>query len=425
MKKLSSLLLLLLSSLMVSAQWSDVSTGKILQTGICHALDANTCIAVGTFGKIYKTQDGGMTYDSVQTVFQWDIFSDIDFPNDSVGYICGGTFFGMHTTFLLRTTDRGQTWDSVNSDIFQAQMINRIEFIDEQIGFLLVDDGNMYKTIDGGQSFTVMNLPSAAAPLGIGAIHFPSPQTGYVGTTHLIGTDHYVFRIEKTTDQGQTWSTTWSDTLQNGNVENDRRILSLHFLSDTEGWAGSSNGYLRHTTDGGQNWATTILSNDTTFLQDIQFSDANNGFISGVFAYGGQARPYFYTADGGQTWQRHASASFYSMSFVGAAGYAVSNNQTLWATQTDGLSAEGPEATLRVEIFPNPATNQLSVRMPLSLSGGSGTITDITGKVLRNLSLTGTEQSIDIHKLAAGTYFLTIAHPVQGRINKKFVVVGY
>lgn len=426
MKKLFTVLLLLFcSQSFVTAQWTDVSTGKTSQISNCIALDANTCIAVGTFGKIFRTADGGMTYDSVQTVFQWDIFSDIDFPNDSVGYICGGTFFGTHTTFLLRTTDRGLTWDSVNSDIFQAQMIEKIEFIDAQIGFLIVDNGNLYKTTDGGQTFAQMTLPPASAPLRIEAVNFSGPQTGYVSSTHIMSPGDYAYRIDKTTDQGLTWNTVWTDTLVGGEVWTDRRMSSIHFLSNLEGFAGGANGHLLHTTDGGQNWSSSVLVSDTTFLIDIHFSDANNGFISGIFAYGGAAKPYFYTADGGQTWQRHASESFYNMSFAGAAGYAVGNGSKLFATQTGGLSIEGPQAGLNLQVFPNPATNQLSVRLPHSLTGSRATITDINGKVLRHLSLTGPEQTVDLRGLAFGTYFLTLDHPKEGRISKKFTVIGY
>jgi photosystem II stability/assembly factor-like uncharacterized protein len=428
MKILSSLLLLLCSFTFSFAQWTNASAGKTGRIYLCTALDANTCIGIGDWGKVYRTLDGGMTFDSVQTVFDTDIFSDIDFVNDSVGFICGGSWFGMHTSFLLRTTDRGQTWDSLNSDIFQAQMIERVDFLDAQTGFVIVGGEGLHKTTDGGQTFSVSPLPQSAFPESVGAMAFPDMQTGYASSTYLTAPNNYRYRIDKTTDQGQSWNTVWADSLNGGTFGTDRRISSLYFISDMEGYAGGANGTLLYTSDGGQNWSSSTLATDTTNLIQVQFTNPLNGYIAGIYAYGGAPEPFFSTTNGGQSWARQ-NFSFYDISMIGAAGYAVGNNFNLFVTQTGGLHTTAPQPEMQVELYPNPVAigsgnNTITLRTPPEMAGSTGTITDLNGRVLRNLSLTGPEQTIDIRGLASGSYFLTLEHSCMRRISKKFVVIG-
>ncbi|HTN45234.1 MAG TPA: T9SS type A sorting domain-containing protein, partial [Flavipsychrobacter sp.] len=60
-----------------------------------------------------------------------------------------------------------------------------------------------------------------------------------------------------------------------------------------------------------------------------------------------------------------------------------------------------------VEAFPNPATDVVRVRV----HGVQGTdakvfLTDLTGKVLRTLTMSGTDQQINISGLASGVYMI-------------------
>jgi photosystem II stability/assembly factor-like uncharacterized protein len=423
MKKPLLILLLCCSFHLAFTQWTNVSTGKTSQILLCQALDANTCIAPGNYGKIFVTRDGGMTFDSVQTVFIYDIFGALEFVNDSVGFLAGGSWFGTHHCFLLKTTDRGQSWDSITSEVGSGYYAGNICFLDDQTGFMATDEGLIYKTTDGGQNFSPLTL-TGTSNLEISDIDFPDNQAGYVSSWEAISSSVFLYRIDKTTDLGQTWTAAWRDTLYGQTVANDRRISSLHFLSPAEGFAGGTNGRLLHTTDGGQSWNLAVLATDSSNLRQILFTDPLHGYIASTLAYGGPARPFFYTSDGGQSWQRQNFSGF-PMSMIGPAGYAVGNDLALYATQSGGLHATASQPGLRLEAFPNPVGDRLTVRTSPSLAGSTLTITDMSGKVLRRETLRQPEQTIDIHGLAFGTYLLSLDHPTQGRISKKFAVVGH
>ena len=54
-------------------------------------------------------------------------------------------------------------------------------------------------------------------------------------------------------------------------------------------------------------------------------------------------------------------------------------------------------------VFPNPATDRLTISSPTPQQVW---ITDLTGRMLRRIGLSGGDQSVDISSLAAGTYIL-------------------
>ncbi|MDZ7763801.1 MAG: YCF48-related protein [Melioribacteraceae bacterium] len=152
----------------------------------------------------------------------------------------------------LSVTDNGIDWEIASS----AGLWNAgdIYFIDESVGFAAKENAGIYKTIDGGESWTsVLDPLDFASTNKVGGITFADDQTGYAWFS-ISGYGDY--RVYKTTNQGDDW------------VE----------VAQIEG-----PGYL----SGG-----------------IEFFDADNGFIAGP-----RVKPdsvYFswavYTEDGGTTW---------------------------------------------------------------------------------------------------------------------------
>ncbi|RYZ28334.1 MAG: hypothetical protein EOP49_41535, partial [Sphingobacteriales bacterium] len=134
-----------------SAQWTDTwhTSTNYLQGG-CFATSADTCFVTGSEGKIYRTLNGGTSWDSAQTIFTTSWFNDIRFPSASVGYACGGTSFGTHHSIIARTSNGGVTWDSLTSNTFSFEFYSLSAPTENTAyfaGFELV------KTTDGGQTF--------------------------------------------------------------------------------------------------------------------------------------------------------------------------------------------------------------------------------------------------------------------------------
>jgi hypothetical protein len=65
------------------------------------------------------------------------------------------------------------------------------------------------------------------------------------------------------------------------------------------------------------------------------------------------------------------------------------------------------ESTINVLIWPNPAEGQFSIRMEGINGRKEAYITDLGGKTVQKITITGTQQ-VNIHHLPAGTYILSI-----------------
>lgn len=151
-------------------------------------------------------------------------------------------------------------------------------------------------------------------------LYFPNRDTGYV-----VGQDGVILR---SFDVGESWSALSFPT--------SAGLNAVHFLNGHEGWVASDSG-LYHTMDAGDSWTLEpSLSRDGWY--DIEFSDANTGFVSGED--GKIAR----TADRGQTWtilstplvRKLASLSFPSAQVGYATG--VGYNWQFLKTTDGGLS---------------------------------------------------------------------------------------
>jgi photosystem II stability/assembly factor-like uncharacterized protein len=193
-------------------------------------LDINTGIVAGYNG-IYRTANSGKTWNSV-----WDVtrFPDwylelkqIVFANSQVGFAVGvgGPEHGSSKDLLLKTTDSGLVWDT----LFTSQKgLTSIYFINADTGFVDTEPGFLYKTIDGGHTWSEKKITEQWN--GISSIQFISDKIGFVVGHHLVMTGGWYpssFFISKTTDCGETWETFNSPGIP---------LNSIYFVNDTTGF---------------------------------------------------------------------------------------------------------------------------------------------------------------------------------------------
>src|SRR5688500_15953171 len=139
-KFVTTFLILVIIKSTALAQWTNIwSTTSTNFQGGCFATSKDTCFVSDESGKIYRTTDGGTTWDSVQTIFTSSWFNDIYFPSKNVGYACGGTAFGTHWSTIAKTTNGGQTWDSLTSNVFNGDFLC-ISFLNDSVGYIAGND---------------------------------------------------------------------------------------------------------------------------------------------------------------------------------------------------------------------------------------------------------------------------------------------
>jgi hypothetical protein len=99
------------------------------------------------------------------------------------------------------------------------------------------------------------------------------------------------------------------------------------------------------------------------------------------------------------------------------------NANRIWAKFAPPLGMSEPATfanILELSIFPNPARSYLAIRTPLTANHSLIKIFDVSGKLVKEIALTGTDQEIKIplKEINPGIYFIKLGSEV-----KKFLVV--
>ena len=209
MKKLSIILAAMFICGVMQAQlvegWREIPTGVNENLFGVACLDKNEVIACGENGKILKTVDGGETW-AVRFEKEGYDMIHVAFANAQVGYACGDSCWwneDNHKGVIVKTTDGGETWQELpNTEFVHLEWPDWIRpndlcVVDEETYYLFTKDAVLWRTTDGGQSFT-------STPFEFGMVKhcelFFEGETGY-----LVVIDGGI-HIHKTTDLGQTWN---------------------------------------------------------------------------------------------------------------------------------------------------------------------------------------------------------------------------
>lgn len=303
---------------------------------------------------IIRTDDGGVTWydvtpsnladagylvylDFFDATHAWVQFPDMNkYPN-------GGT--------LYRTADGGITWESFATPFSGGS----IHFVDENNGWMMADLGigagsmaiSVFQTSDGGKTWsrTYTNDPNLAGagdtlPLG-GIKNFILPldaETAWIGGVVYAPGEIYLFRSD---DGGQTWFNI-NLVLPQGAAGSEMSVQGLRFVSPTKGLLAiriqseTPQTVVYLTEDGGNTWSQLpVTFEGYGFLETPSANEM-------IFYYADQ---FYVTKDAGVTVQKVTpdvkfGDSITDMSFVNSkTGWVVAisldGRQTLYKT-TDG-----------------------------------------------------------------------------------------
>jgi photosystem II stability/assembly factor-like uncharacterized protein len=194
-----------------------------------------TGYAAGDFGTLLKTADGGSTWSGlpVGTLAGLTVVQALD----------ANTVFAGGGCVARRSTDGGATFAAVRFTPVEAGCrvgLRDLSFVSKDVGYLLLADGSVLTTTDGGVQFS----PRTAVP-----------DTGATGGSAQPG--------------------------------------AITFLDASKGFA-TSGGKLFETLDGGNAWTPVAASGSA--IRGIWFADAQHGFAVG------DNRLVLRSDDGGATW---------------------------------------------------------------------------------------------------------------------------
>jgi photosystem II stability/assembly factor-like uncharacterized protein len=236
---------------------------------------------------VWRTSDGGSSWTpsapiTTEMIGSSNIPTDIIFSDANHGWIMmqiGG--IGMHTSpvYLFRTTDGGATWEKLEDPYsgmyLQSCTKTGMAFYGADNGVVTisncpVDGFRVEITTDGGETWDEQQPPAPASMPDLFSRAFCNAYspTFLADGTALIGVecniyeeDRMVYFIYRTTNHGATWTT---EEYPGGDIL---------FLNDNTGWALSKD--INRTVDGGDNW---FRLNTVTWEGQFVFVDADTGW---------------------------------------------------------------------------------------------------------------------------------------------------
>ena len=288
-----------------SWQWvNPLPQGNILN-GVWN-ISADTVIAVGDFGTVLKSTNGGRTWQvTPNAAGAIEVLYAVQFISSSTGWSVG------ETGRILKTTDAGATWFQQNSGTYRD--LYSVSFVSPMVGWAAGSLGAILSTTDGGITWISQTSGTSSS---FYAAYFQNSTTGFVGGTN--GT------VLGTTNGGNSWVVKNSGTTQN--------IYSIQFVNSSVGYVAGSFGLISKTTNGGNNWVSQISGTDFS-LYGIQFTSALIGYAIGSYGI------IIKTTNGGFSWFEQPGGTYndlFALRFISSTtGWAVGDFGTIVST-TDG-----------------------------------------------------------------------------------------
>lgn len=281
-------------------------------------LDNDRGVAIGAWGTVLKTRDGGDTWVLVDPLTSVYLKGIVHLGNDKL-LLCGDQGLILTTDFSFSHADTFHAGDAYD--------LNTIHFLDAQKGFCAGTRGIFLTTEDGGKSWSqiIINPDYAFNDLA-----FPGDSTVYLSGINNNQAASLDGVLLKSTDEGRSWSLVHQDYWN---------FNAVSFITPLQGYICCTGGEIIKTFDGGITWGYNSLWNSA--ISDIFFENQQTGWclISGDL---------FQTTDSGNTWNHLTRVGNTSRLIKTGRGYFAygtgggiyfsSNGQVPWQKQTKGIN---------------------------------------------------------------------------------------
>ena len=327
-----------------------------------------------------------------------------------------------------KTSDAGVTWTQQNTTGFTSatSWCDGVHFFDANTGIAFGDPDTatattfeVYRTTDGGATWSAVTTPAITAG-----------DYGYSGSFAAVGNNMWFTtakgKVYRTTDKGATWTKLNSPiadfgasltTTSSGKIffsDANNGIIIGSTISGTGTTATVTGRTLYKTTNGGTSWSAGVAYTQP-YNYNLCYIPGTTVLVGTGVTVSGTTNTYYSgtSTDNGTTWtqidsgtQRGAVAFF-----DGTTGWAAGFNSDPFTGGVYKFSGSLSNAKFTTsnnfKVYPNPTNSVVTVS-----SNGIDTyklsITDISGNIVLEKSLSSLENTIDIASLSSGAYFFTL-----------------
>ncbi len=314
------------------AWWDTWSSGP---SGTVIAVGAPT-VANSVFDQIARSTNGGTTWSLIPfSTTSTATFYSIDMVDNNLGFISGTN------SAIYKTTNGGATWDSLASTGLPAgATFRKIDFVNATTGWVFASSPStltnfIYKTTDGGATWTGQSNGLSAVSNGqMYGAYMINANEGY-------GISYQPIPY-KTTDGGTTWTPqTLVDAF--GGFLYDIKMVDIN-----NGYAVGSSGRMYKTTNGGTLWDTVSVPTRSYSFNSMEMISPTS------IAIFGSTGTNFITTDAGLTWMTKntsaatlqgshwsydAGTSTYALFTVGTNGAILKNTLSIVPVELAAFSA--------------------------------------------------------------------------------------
>lgn len=373
-----------------TAQWAPINFTESMSIKDIHFIDEQIGFAAG-YHEVYKTTNGGQNWTEIASDEFVNGPNCVWFINENIGFIIGDD--GWVDPVVSKTINGGSSWTkttlTTSSNLMKTP--SKIFFLDSNTGFISCRGGYLFKTTNQG---VVWNELATTITDDLSSIHFPTSNIGYVSIS-------YSSSILKTINGGNSWT-----LLNLGQLIG---VNDLYFTDESTGYLACGNSKILKTEDGGSSWDVFDFGTNDNFYA-ITFTSKNIGYVAGA------SGTLVTTTDAGSTWQSNTSGVsqlLYRIDFpTQEVGYISSlHNPPVIIKTTNGggiLSVAEPKGKQNFTLYPNPASDLITIMADKSLLGSKFLIINQLGRTVLSGTLTGNVTTVSIDELTEGVYLFQL-----------------
>jgi photosystem II stability/assembly factor-like uncharacterized protein len=315
-------------------------------------------------GAMFRTTNGFASSQFINTPFGAPFVWELEIHPTIPTTIYGGF------NDIYRSTDRGNTWTDLNSNVGTIEFIS-ISPSDPDVIYVS-GTGGVRRTNNGGTTWTIISLPQAGNVKSI-EVNATDPTEVYIAYS-----GYQTGKVYKSNNSGFSW------TDITGSLPNipTHKIVYKTGTTDGELFLGTDLG-VYYRTDSVGDWVKLGQGLPNVIVNDIEIHYATNKLRAATYGRG--------------VWEVA----------IDEASLSVEDNQL---------------ASSAVQVYPNPTVNKSFTVKLNNLSGKTNVLVyNLIGSVVKQIETTSREEKIDLTGFAGGLYFAKITNNGKS-ITKKIVV---